>query len=215
MATYITPLALGLALLASGCTSSLETSPPRTATEQLLISRAADEAAERMDLALAPGTRIWIDSSDFEHGDKGFEGSDGRYAIGAIRDRLLRDGARLADRRDEADVVVMLRAGALSIDEKQTLLGIPEFDIPVPLAGTFTFPGLSLFKEAERRGIAKFVATAVDARTGAFIDTTDPQFGFSHKRRWVVLIFFSGASDDLIPEAQEEKREDGVLPGLR
>lgn len=210
MSRRVPVLAVALALLACACTSSRQSSPPRTATEQLLVSRAADAAAQQLDLALPPGTRIWLDARALETGD-GFVESDARYAVGAIRDHLLAGGARLASQRDEAEVVVLVRAGALSVDERERMLGIPSFDIPVPLAGSFTFPGLAVFREDERQGVAKLVATAVDAETGTLIDSTGPRFGFSHKRRWMLLLLLSGASDDLLPKAAPAA-EDGVAP---
>lgn len=189
------------------CTASRETSPQRTATEQLLISRAADDAADRLDLDLPPGALVYLEPGNLE-------GSDGVYALGAVRDRILRDGARLARDREAAEIVVLVRAGALSIDENEMLIGIPEFDIPVPLAGAFTFPGLSLFKENRRVGVAKFAASAVDAADGRLVTASDPQMGYSQSLRWVALLILSGRSDDLIPEDQPDRRRDGTLPSL-
>ena len=74
-------LLLGLA----GCSTSRETEPARTATEQLLISTAVDRALDRMNLKIPEGTKIWVDAENFE-------GYDQKYAVGAIRDRLMREG---------------------------------------------------------------------------------------------------------------------------
>jgi hypothetical protein len=195
------PAALALAL--AGCTSSRESSPRRTATEQLLISKAADEAAARLTLPLPKGARVFVDAGNFE-------GTDGKYAIGAIRDRLLELGARLAPERSAADIVVEIRAGALSVDEHKTLFGIPESEVPVPLTGDFTFPEIALFKRDERLGIAKFAATAYDAKEGRLIGTTEPRFGFSYRRKWVVLLFVSWTTDNLIPKSADEGPPEGL-----
>ncbi|MEQ8349666.1 MAG: hypothetical protein RIB84_09435 [Sneathiellaceae bacterium] len=189
---------LAAGLILAGCSTARKTHPERTATEELLISKAADAAAERLSLPIPRGAKVHIEAANFED-------PDGKYAVGAIRDRLLQDGARLARDKDDADVLVAIRSGALSIDDSESVLGIPEFDLPIPLAGTFTFPGLAVYSDKERKGVAKFVATATDNRDGRLIGTTGPQFGYSHKRRFTVLFFFSHSSDDLIPDDQRDQ----------
>lgn len=198
-------IALSAVLVLGGCTSSRESSPKRTATEQLLISKAADEAAAQMALPLPKGARIFVDAGNFE-------GTDGKYAIGAIRERLLELGARLVAERPKADVVVEIRSGALSVDEHRTLFGIPESEIPVPLTGDVTLPEIALFKRKEQQGIAKFAATAYDAKKGNLIGSTEPKFGFSYRRQWVVLLFVGWTTDNLIPEESEEPPPDIGLP---
>src|SRR3546814_525808 len=125
---------IGLRLLGvSACTTARETSPSRTATEQLLISAAADRAANALALNIPPASQVYV-------ADTYFEGTDSKYAIAALRARLLTLGARLVDERPQADVVVDLRSGALSIDESKTLVGVPGFDLPIPLAGPLGVP---------------------------------------------------------------------------
>ena len=54
-----------------------------------------------------------------------------------------------------------------------------------------TVPEIALFKTAEEKGVAKFVATGYDAKTGKLIATTDPRYGFAHNTNHTVLLFFS------------------------
>jgi hypothetical protein len=185
----------GLAL--AGCTIEQQSNPPRTATEQLLISGAADAAAQRLHLPIDPGTKVFVDAANFE-------GIDGKYAVNAIHDRLLKGGARLMSDKAQADMIVEIRAGALSVDEDEFLIGTPKSNVPIPLAGAFTIPEIALFKKGERRGVAKFVATAYRAKNGEFVGSTAPQYGFSHKTEWTVLIFVNWSSNDLIPKEQRE-----------
>jgi hypothetical protein len=181
----------------AGCTIERESNPQRTATEELLISGAADAAAERLHLPIEPGTPVFVDAANFE-------GTDGKYAINAIHEQLLKSGARLMSDRTQADLIVEIRAGALSVDEDEFLIGIPKFEVPVPLTGALTVPEIALFKKGERRGVAKFVATAYRAKSGDFVGATAPQFGFSHKTEWTVLILVSWSTNDLIPKEQQE-----------
>ena len=103
--------------------------------------------------------------------------------------------------RGKADAVVEVRAGALSIDDKQTLVGIDSFDVPVPLAGQAAkIPEIALYKERERLGVAKIAAIGYSATDGKLIDASGPQFGYAHENEQVLLFFFSWRSNDLPKE---------------
>ncbi len=198
---------LGAVLSLAACSSAKESNPPRTATEQLMLSTAAERAADRVAARVAvdmpKGSKLFIDATNFE-------GTDGKYAVAAIRDRLLRVGGRLAKDRDSADLVVEIRAGALSMNDEQTLVGIPRFDVPVPLAGPVSFPEIALFKKRQRTGIAKFGATGYGAEDGAYVASSDLQYGLSRETEWVVLLFISWTTNDYVPEAVAEGIDSGM-----
>lgn len=185
-----------MAVAMCGCTTTRESSPTRTATEQLLISAAADRAAEKLTLDVLPGSSVYVDASYFD-------AEDGRYAISAIRERMLTQGARLAPDRASADMVVEIRAGALSIDENGVLVGMPGFEVPLPLSGPVALPEIAFFKKENRIGVAKFAATAYDPETGRLADATGPQYGFSHQTHWVVLLLVSWTTSDIMPGLEE------------
>lgn len=185
------------ALLLAACSTQKESSPPRTATEQLLLSTAADRAVKRMALEIPPGKKVFVETNYFE-------GVDSKYAVAAIRDRLLKQGVALTDERKEADAVIELRAGALSIDESETLVGIPSMDVPIPLAGAFTLPEIALFKRGERKGVARFAATSYDAKDGLLVASSEPKSGYAHKNEWVVLLFVSWWTDDLPGDDEDD-----------
>jgi hypothetical protein len=58
----ILPAMLLCAGLLAGCTTARSTAPLRTASEQLLISAAADRAAAQLSLGIPKGTRIFVDT---------------------------------------------------------------------------------------------------------------------------------------------------------
>jgi hypothetical protein len=184
----------------AGCSSSRESEPPRTATEELLISTAVDDALEQLHLDIPPGTRLWVDAANFD-------GYDQKYAVGAIRNHLLRQGARLVAERKDADAVVEIRSGALSTNKKDMLIGIPSMDLPVPLAGDAKTPELSIVKEVDEKGVAKIGLTAYDAKTGelAPYSPAEPVYGFSDRSRWVVLSLVGWTNSDTLPDHVEEK----------
>lgn len=177
----------------AGCSTSRETEPARTATEQLMISTAVDRALDRLNVTIPEGTKIWVDAANFE-------GYDAKYAVGAIRDRLLHLGAHLVADRGQADAVVEIRAGALSTNSDDLLVGIPAIELPIPMAGAAKTPELALLKKNHDEGVAKIGITAYDAKSGAIAPFTlsEPIYGFSNRTRWVVLSFFGWTRTDLM-----------------
>lgn len=176
----------------AGCSTSHVTTPARSATEQLLISTAADQAAERLAGKLAVQGSIYVDSA-------GVEGYDTKYAVSAVRDALLRHGAAMAENRDKAATIVELRVGALSVDSESSLLGIPSIDIPMPVGGSSSTPEISLFKKELTQGVAKIAATAYDRNSGTLVSSSGPQYGFSNRAEWVLLLMLSWDTNDLLP----------------
>jgi hypothetical protein len=175
-------------LLLAGCSSTRTTSPARSAQEVLLITTAADRAAEALAAQVPPNLTAWIDPS-------GFAAEDQAYGLAAIKDALLRHGVRLVSDQSKADAVILPRAGTLSTDEKNTLVGVPS--LPVPLAPGVSIPPLSLYSENIAKGAAKFAASVYDPRSGKLIVSTDPAYGFSREDDGVVLFFFSWRKNDM------------------
>ena len=55
--------ALGVSLFLAGCTTQRATSPQRTATEELLISTAADRAAEKLADGIPTNIKVYLDTN--------------------------------------------------------------------------------------------------------------------------------------------------------
>jgi hypothetical protein len=209
-------LAAGLlcVIFLAGCTTARSTAPARTASEQLLISAAADRAAAQLTLDIPKGTKVFVDT-------RYFQGYDDGYAIAAIRTQMLKSGLMVVDDRAKAEAVVQVSAGALSTDQKSLLVGLPQLTVPyIPVGNSVTVPEIALFKQAEEKGVAKFVATGYDAKTGKLLSTTDARFGFSHNTNHTVLLFFSWATGDVIPPGVDQNSLSfqtltSMLPGTR
>lgn len=188
-------LATALLLVLTGCTSRRETDPPRSAAEQLLFSTASDRAADKLTFNLQPGTKVFIDASYVE-------GTDSKYLLSSIRDRVARKGGDIMDDKGKAELIIEPRIGALSVDRDRTLFGTPA--IPVPLVG-IEVPEIAIFKRSYQQGVVKLAATTYDPKTGLMVQSLDPVYAFSNRKDWVFLIFFSWTTTDLMPN--EEKKE--------
>ncbi|RYF13084.1 MAG: hypothetical protein EOO77_16225 [Oxalobacteraceae bacterium] len=161
-------LALLAILLLTGCTTTRVTLPQRSATEQLLISEAAEAAAVAIHLNLG-SRKAFLDTTNFE-------GVDARYAMSAIRESLLRQGNAIVDNRDLADTIIEVRAGALSIDSATKVLGIPSVDVP-----RFFIPGLNIVSRTRNTGVARFSLFAYDRATGKLVALVAPVTGYSRR----------------------------------
>lgn len=175
-------------VLMSGCTTVRATSPARSTQELLLISTAADRAAEALAQQVPPNLTAWLDIS-------GFAAQDQQYGLAAIQDALLRHGVKLVGDRTKADAVILPRAGTLSTDERSTLIGIPA--LPNPFMPSVGIPALALFSQSDLKGTAKFAATIYDNKTGKLIVSTDPAYGFSRENDGTLLIFYTWRRNDM------------------
>jgi hypothetical protein len=180
----------GVLIALGGCTTVRMTSPARTSQELLLVSTAADRAADAMAAQVPANLSVFIDTS-------GFSAQDQSYSMAAITDALLRHGVKVVSGRDQADAIIMPRAGDLSTDERQRYIGLPSLPAPLPTGGILTLPSLSLYQENDHKGVAKFAATIYDPKTGKLIVSTEPAYGFSSANDGVILFFISWRKNDL------------------
>lgn len=174
--------------LTAGCTTVRGTSPVRSTQELLLISTAADRAAEALAAQIPTDRTAWLDAS-------GFAAQDQAYGLATIQDALLRHGVRLVTDRAKADAIILPRAGTLSTDERNTLIGIPA--LPNPFMPGVGIPALALYSESNAKGTAKFAATVYDPKSGQLIVSTQPAYGFSREDDGTVLVFFAWRKNDM------------------
>jgi hypothetical protein len=173
-------------LTAAGCTTYHETQPPQSATQQLLESHAAEIAADRLAADLPRASAVFVDATHLK-GD----GSD--YALAAIEASLLRHGMILTPDQKGSKITLAVRMGALSMDQKDTVFGLPAGSVPIPGTVTaFPIPEISFYSTYLRVGKAEFAAVAYDTATGAPIAFSGPVGGERRLVQRRYLTFFGG-----------------------
>lgn len=180
------------AVLLANCAAERATSPARSATEELLISSAADRAAEKLAVQVPAGLKVLLGTTSVASVDE-------RYATAAIRDRFMRRGVILVDDKASADMVIEVRTGALSTDERSFYLGTPPIQLPAVPGVAMTgipVPSLSVFKRNQTKATAKFEAIGYDTKTGELMVATEPQYGHSEKIDWTLLFLLSWSNAD-------------------
>lgn len=177
------------------------TDTPRTATEQFLVSYAAVDAIDDMDLSPLKGRTVFVDPRYFESLDKPF-------VLGQLRARLLAAGANMVEKRDQANTVVEVRSAGVGVDRKDILVGIPQMSFPVGaataaggvpydgLGGGFDLPELPLLKRGRQDGVAGVALDAYDAKSGGRPHSVPTTLGHSRRSDWVVLFVMFHTKDN-------------------
>jgi hypothetical protein len=188
-----------LALFVAGCASQLQTNPARSATEQLLLSTAADHALVTANFNMFAGRTVFV---DFTY----YDSYDPKYVEGEIRDALFRSGALLMTDAKDADVIIEARSGAYSIDNNTSFFGIPNISIPIPLAPLpLTIPEVAFYKNETQKSYAKFALVAYANKSRAHIYSSGPLDGNSHNT-YKKILFISWWNTD-IPEKQKKAKK--------
>src|SRR5258706_16135006 len=99
-----------------GCASIRVTDPPRTATEQFLMSQAVTAALEQLKLDGLRDRKIWLETGYFtgaeqvivngEIRQRLFTSPEQAFAAAELRERLLVAGARLVPEKKEAEIII-------------------------------------------------------------------------------------------------------------
>jgi hypothetical protein len=189
-------LAAPMLLWSSGCTTMRQTDPARTATEQLLLSTAADRAVEEVTLAQFANKKVFLDTNYFDS-------YDSKYAIGAIRDALSRAGALLMAESKDSEITIEARSGALSTDDRTYLLGLPAMGVPIPLAGTVSTPELALYKSSKQSSTAKFAVLAYMTQSREHVFSSGSMVGKAYNNYFNIVFVPLHRTD--VPEIKKKK----------
>ncbi|HWE02755.1 MAG TPA: DUF6655 family protein [Tepidisphaeraceae bacterium] len=184
--------------LCGGCTTIRVVDSPRTADLDFLLTGAATQAVAQLSTDALRDRVVYVDtqwlvptvnpSANFQLENELARQPAPEYLflIGELRAKLLKSGVRLIDKKDKAQVVVEIRAGALSANHLEYLLGLPASLIPASLAGTATgtgtavtlnTPELSILKSTKQYGWASVAFVAYWRDSGELLAVSGPFIG--------------------------------------
>lgn len=168
-------------MILPACASSRVTDPPRTATEQFLLSKAATEAVDQLSFEVLRGRRVFVDSQYFA-------ASEQQFVLGELRAKLLMSGVQLVPARDGAQVVLEVRSGGVGIDRNDYLLGVPALQVgagETASAGVpLLTPELAILKNRYQIGVASVSYVAYWAESGEVVASSGPFIGRSLRDDW-------------------------------
>ncbi len=168
----------GLIIVGGGCASTKTSNTARTAQEQLLISNSIDQALSKVDFSAFRGSKIFIDEKYLDCVDK-------PYVVGSIRHRVLRGGARMVEKADDADVVMEVRSGGVGTTSSDLFVGTPQLSVPGPFP--LSVPEVRLMSKQSQIGIAKIGIVAYDAKTRQMIGDGGLTLAKSEDKNWYLL----------------------------
>jgi hypothetical protein len=137
-----------------GCASVKESDTARTGIEQLLLSSAIDDSLDRIDLRPIAGANVFLKTDYLDCVDK-------NYVIVGMHSRLLKNSCKLADKAEDADVVLEVASGGVGTDRTDLTVGTPE--VPLGLMGSV--PKLTVYERKRAMGTAKLVVVATDVKS--------------------------------------------------
>jgi hypothetical protein len=180
-----------------GCSTATMSNPPRTVTEELLLSTAADRAIDSVSLVQFANKKIFIDGTYFDS-------YDSKYVLGQIRDAFSRAGALLEPAASNSDIIVEARNGGLSIDPSTTLVGIAQTGLPIPLAGTLSIPELSIYKSDRQHAIAKLALLAYSTVDRKHVYSSGSMVGKAYNKYYKLIGLIQFTTTD-IPEKKNKR----------
>ncbi|MDX2175695.1 MAG: hypothetical protein SF028_04405 [Candidatus Sumerlaeia bacterium] len=183
------PLAAAMLFLC-GCSMSRTTTTTRTAVEQALLTRSAEESLGTQSLAGFEGRSFHIEDIGFDH-------PQAAQLAREFEERLLAAGGRRAADAASADLVVVPLVDYAAIDDDEVLIGLPALTLPIPGATAVAFPELALYKRSNQQGRASLGLLARDARTGELAVHAAPQWGVKFYTRYKFLFFFTFRTTNL------------------
>ena len=151
------------------------TQTSRSGTEQLLISKAVDEAVKKAELDIK-GRKVFIDIASFAKDEE-------PYILKAVSHQLLDLGALITDDKKNADFIASALVKCAGTDGSESGFGIPS--LPVPLINIST-PELNMFTSNIQSGEA-IIEISLYSSDGAFKEKTETLTGTSYIKRYEVL----------------------------
>ena len=180
VAAVCLPAALLLFAL-TGCGTTKWSDTARTATEQLLISSAMDEAIDEYDFYPLTGRKVFIESG-------GVAATDKEYLLTMLRQQLAANGVFIQETKETADYILEVATGAVGTNRYDLMYGIPETSIPSVMGSPATsLPELPIIKRTDQKAQVKLTMWAYNKTTGAIIWQSGEKLKSSWIRdRWVL-----------------------------
>lgn len=153
-------LTLAGVISVTGCRTTVRiTDTPQSGSQQLLLNGSVDAAVRCVEFAPLASQSVYLDAVKLESVGDG-------YLIYRIREEMALSGVRLAETREEADVIVEAGLAAYGTDSHNAILGVTETD---------RLPELNIAVRDMQFGVAKLSMFAYERESGAMIWHSGPK----------------------------------------
>lgn len=201
-----------------GCATIRVTDTLQTADQQFLLTEAATKAVAQLSMDALRGRSVWVVTEYAFSTSQPYEQTfftnqilaptfETAFTIGELRARLLQAGARLAPSRDQAEVILEVRTGALAINRVDFLLGLSAFSIlpgssnssSSSALGIATSSNLALFQSIKQNGFASVAIVAYWRNTGELLAISGPFVGQTHRYDYLLFGYQLPPQGDIPP----------------
>jgi hypothetical protein len=167
------------------CASIRVTNPYATATQQFLESEAARLAVQHISVDPLRDRKVFFDTSYLSElkGDSdvlNFSKTPQQYLflVAELRSKMLLNGVRLVDKRENAEIIVEARTAGVGVDLQEFLIGLAPLTVPNSVAGAeLTTPELAILKSTKQFGFASVAFVAYWRDTGELVSASGPFIG--------------------------------------
>ena len=146
------------------------TTTQRFATEQMLVSDAVDQAIHQIDFTHLADSKVFLDTT-FLKPVRGMGFVNAEYIISSLRQQLTASRCLVQEKKEDADVIVEPRVGALGTDGHEVTYGLPQTTAVANAAAVFSsnaipaVPEISFGRVDAQSGIAKIIVYAYERET--------------------------------------------------
>ena len=153
------------ALVAAGCGTTTQ----KLATEQLLISDAVDSAIAKIDFSHLSGETVYLDTT-YLRAVKGIGFVNSDYIISSLRQQLAAARCLIQDSKEQAEIIIEPRVGALGTDGHEVTYGVPQSTSAIATAAAAissgppvsAVPEISIGRSDAQSGVAKVIVFAYE-----------------------------------------------------
>lgn len=135
------------------------------------MSNAVDQAIEQIDFSPLQGRKVYLETKYLDS-IKGFGIVNAGYITSSLRQQLASVRCLIQDKREQADIIVEPRVGALGTDGHEVTYGIPQTSALSTATAAITstplmpaIPEISFGKQDAHSGVAKIIVFAFERET--------------------------------------------------
>jgi hypothetical protein len=188
-----------------GCASIRVTDPYRTATEQFLQSEATRSAVQQIAVDQLRDRTVFVDT-DYLSSAKEYRPENVPellFLVAELRAKLLNNGVRLVDKREDCQIVLEVRTGGVGVDRQDFLFGLPGTTVETSTVAAIPIstPEVALLKSTKQYGFASIAYVAYWRDTGEVVASSGPFVGRRQRLDYWFLGFGPRTVGD-IPPAQ-------------
>ena len=168
---------IGILLTLASCSHTYQfTYTKKSGIEQLLVTKAVDEAVQMMTVDIK-GSKVFVDVACLMKDEK-------TYIRKAFTHWFLDAGVLVSEYPWDADYIVSVLVKVAGTDGDQVFLGVPS--IPIPLTVGMTTPALTIFSQMVQEGRVEMEVLIYTAKAG--LKEKMPSLkGNSYYKKYIIL----------------------------